>query len=157
MNGETLPADTAADADASYSIPDTRRRLIPAASYLAVSIACVIASVLGGNAGLMVAGAVIGALAAYHFVAAWPRRIDETEALATAARSIGFPIGHASAQLSWSGLRSRPVWRILVYSAEERPAKRGLVEVDGVDGRTLGQYVEDNPEDWSEEGDVERA
>jgi hypothetical protein len=48
------------------------------------------------------------------------------------------------------GLRSRPTWRILLYSAEEPPVQRGLVLVDGVDGRVVEHFVEDNPEDWAE-------
>ena len=67
-----------------------------------------------------------------------------------ATRAVGFPVGHASAQLGWRGLRSRPTWRILVYSADEPPSKRGLVLVDGVDGVVLEHFVEDNPEDWSD-------
>ena len=59
-------------------------------------------------------------------------------------------MGHASAQLAWRGLRSRPTWRILLYSAEDPPDKRGLVMVDGVDGHVVAHMVEDNPEDWSE-------
>lgn len=105
----------------------------------------------------MSAAVLLTVIAAYHFVTAWPRRIDVVEALATAARSVGFPIGHASAQLAWTGLRSRPVWRILIYSAQDLPAQRGLVEVDGVDGRILGQYVEENPEDWSQQGSAAEA
>jgi hypothetical protein len=58
-------------------------------------------------------------------------------------------VGHASAQLAWRGLRSRPTWRILLYSADEPPTKRGLVLVDGIDGSTVAHFVEDNPEDWS--------
>jgi len=51
--------------------------------------------------------------------------------------------------LGWRGLRSRPTWRILLYSAEDPPARRGLVLVDGVDGTVVDHYVGDNPEDWS--------
>jgi hypothetical protein len=76
-------------------------------------------------------------------------KVDQTEALAVASRTVGFPVGHASAQLSWHGLLSRPVWRILVYSADEPPKTRGLVELDAVDGRVMGEYTEANPEDWS--------
>ncbi|MGZ6995276.1 MAG: hypothetical protein ACXVIM_08690, partial [Acidimicrobiia bacterium] len=79
-------------------------------------------------------------------------RIDETEALVIATRTVGFPVGHASAQLAWYGLRSRPAWRILLYSADEPPSLRGLVECDGVDGHVIGEYTEANPEDWSEFG-----
>ena len=50
-----------------------------------------------------------------------------------ASRTVGFPVGHASAQLAWRGL-SRPAWRILLYSADEPPSLRGLVELDAVDG-----------------------
>ncbi|MDZ7677840.1 MAG: hypothetical protein U5K29_04760 [Acidimicrobiales bacterium] len=59
-------------------------------------------------------------------------------------------MGHASAQLGWRGLRSRPTWRILVYSADTPPAQRGLVLVDGVDGEVLEFFSEANPEDWSD-------
>ena len=43
-----------------------------------------------------------------------------------------------------------PTWRILLYSADTPPAKRGLVLVDGVDGEIVQHFVEDNPEDWTE-------
>ena len=75
--------------------------------------------------------------------------VRDTDALLAAAGEVGFPIGHASAQLGWRGLRSRPTWRILLYSGEDPPAKRGLVLVDAVDGRVLDHIIEDNPEDWS--------
>jgi hypothetical protein len=58
-------------------------------------------------------------------------------------------VGHASAQLSWRGLISRPTWRILLYSADEPPTKRGLVLVDAITGQVGDYLVEDNPEDWS--------
>ena len=63
---------------------------------------------------------------------------------------VGFPVGHASAQLGWRGLRSRPTWRILLYSNEPMPTKRGLVMVDGIDGEVIATFLEDNPEDWTE-------
>ena len=62
----------------------------------------------------------------------WHLDVDERDALVAATREVGFAVGHASAQLGWRGLRSRPTWKILVYSAEEPPLKRGLVLVDGV-------------------------
>ena len=48
------------------------------------------------------------------------------------------------------GLRSRPTWRILLYSNEPTPMKRGFVMVDGVDARIVSSFVEDNPEDWTD-------
>jgi hypothetical protein len=60
-------------------------------------------------------------------------------------------VGHASAQQVWRGVRSRPTWRVLVYSAENPPRQRGLVLVDAVDGRVVEHLAEANPEDdWSE-------
>ena len=55
----------------------------------------------------------------------WNLDVDERDALVAATRQVGFAVGHASAQLGWRGLRSRPTWRILLYSAEEPPQKRG--------------------------------
>ena len=40
--------------------------------------------------------------------------------------------------------------RILVYSNEPMPKKRGLVMIDGVDGEVVGSFLEDNPEDWTD-------
>jgi hypothetical protein len=75
-------------------------------------------------------------------------QFDEKDALIQAQQAIGFPVGHASAQQVWHGLRSRPTWRVLCYSTEEPPERRGLVLVDAVDGRVIQHLVEDNPEQW---------
>ena len=72
--------------------------------------------------------------------------VDEKEALVAAQGAVGFAVGHASAQQVWRGLRSRPTWRVLCYSAEEPPKQRGLVLVDAVDGRVLEHLVEINDE-----------
>ncbi len=104
------------------------------------------------NDGYLAAAAALAAFGAYCISAGWPLGVDATDALVVASKQAGFPVGHASASLGWRGLRSRPTWRILVYSAEEPPASRGLVLVDAVDGRVLEHFVEDNPEDWSQLG-----
>jgi hypothetical protein len=101
---------------------------------------------------MLAVAVLLGAIGGYHFLAAWQLKVDETEALVIATRTVGFPVGHASAQLAWYGLRSRPAWRILLYSADEPPSLRGLVECDGVDGHVIGEYTETNPEDWSQYG-----
>lgn len=132
-----------------YVFPDIKRRRIAGTLYALVGAACLGAGLSYDNGGFVFAAVLLGLAAAYHFLAAWPLRIDQTEALATASRTVGFPVGHASAQLAWRGLRSRPTWRILVYSADEPPTIRGLVELDAVDGAVLGEYTENNPEDWS--------
>ncbi len=113
--------------------------------------------VVSANSGLLAVAIVLTLVAAYHFLSAWPLNIDQTEALLIASRTVGFAVGHSSAQLAWHGLRARPVWRILLYSADEPPSMRGLVQVDAVDGSVMGEYVEPNPEDWSKYGLEEAA
>lgn len=151
--GDELPADLDVTAYVGpYLFPNIRRRRV-AGTILAVAGAAALAGGLAsGNAGLVGAGVLLVLIAAYHIAAAWPLEVDQTEALAAASRTVGFPVGHASAQLGWRGLRSRPSWRILLYSADAPPSLRGLVELDAVDASVLGEYVEENPEDWSQYG-----
>ncbi len=154
---DRLPDELDVSAHApGYSFPDVRRRIIPAVIYLVVGLAGVAQWVTHSesdhvlvNKGLGAAGVALIILGGYHLLTAWRLVVQDGEALVAAVRAVGFPVGHASAQLGWRGLRSRPTWRILLYSAEDPPARRGLVMVDGVDGSIVGQYVEDNPEDWT--------
>jgi hypothetical protein len=133
-----------------YVFPDIRRRRIAGALYAVLGLGVLWAALASSNRGLLFGAILLLAIAAYHFVAGWSLEIDQTEALAVASRTVGFPVGHASAQLGWRGLRSRPTWRILLYSAEDPPATRGLVELDAVDAHVIGEYTERNPEDWSQ-------
>jgi hypothetical protein len=140
-----------------YMFPNNNRRRVPAVFYVIIGLAGVIAWVatrdshpvlvngglLGGGIGLILFGL-------YSYQAGFNLEVDERDALVAATRTVGFPVGHASAQLGWRGLRSKPTWRILLYSNEEPPTKRGLVLVDGIRGDVLQHFVEDNPEDWSE-------
>jgi hypothetical protein len=135
-----------------YVFPNITRRRIPGAMYLLVALMCLVGWLATDNPGLVAAAAVLAAISAYHFATAWDVRVDETEALLIATRTVGFPVGHSSAQLAWRGLRSRPAWRILLYSADEPPTMRGLVELDAIDGHLMGEYTEPNPEDWSQYG-----
>ena len=138
-----------------YTFPDIKRRRVPGLLYLGVAAACLALWLIRGdgvlvNEGLLLVAVVLGLIGVHHIATAWPLIVKETDALAAAGREVGFPVGHASAQLGWRGLLSRPTWRILLYSAEEPPAKRGLVLVDAVDAQVVGHFVEDNPEDWSQ-------
>jgi hypothetical protein len=85
-------------------------------------------------------------MAIVSFTSGWRMTIDESEALVIATRKVGYPVGHASAQQVWRGLRSRPTWRIFCYSAEEPPLQRGLVLVDAVNGNIVECLVEKNPD-----------
>ncbi len=135
-----------------YLFPPMTRRRIPATMYLVLALLCLGGYALSSNTGLLAAAIVLALVAAYHYACAWPLNIDQTEALLIASRTVGFAVGHSSAQLAWHGLRARPVWRILLYSADAPPTMRGLVQVDAVDGTVMGEYTEPNPEDWSKYG-----
>ena len=104
------------------------------------------------NKGLLYFAVGCGLIGLYHLVAGKRLKVRETDALAIAGKHVGFPIGHASAQLGFQGLLSRPTWRILLYSADNPPKQRGMVLINGSSGEVLGDYVEENPEDpkiWS--------
>ena len=140
-----------------YVFPNNNRRRVPGYLYLAIGIGCIALWSLyrdGSsplvNGGFLGAGIAMVLIGAYHQLAGWNLDVDERDALVVATERVGFPVGHASAQLGWRGLRSRPTWRILLYSAENPPARRGLVLVDGVDGEIVAWFTEDNPEDWSD-------
>ena len=147
--GDELPDDLDVTAYVGpYTFPDIKRRRIAGTIYFVLAAFTLWAGLATSNAGFVLATVLLGCIGVYHFLAGWPLRIDQTEALTVASRTVGFPVGHASAQLAWRGLLSRPAWRILVYSADEPPSMRGLVELDAVDGHVLGEYTEQNPEDW---------
>ena len=86
------------------------------------------------------------ALAAWQFAASWPLNIDEHQALAKAGAAVSFPIGHASAAVTFRGFRSRPRWNVVLYSASEPPDQRAMVIVDAVSGEIAEEpYVEEVP------------
>lgn len=155
---DELPQDlNAAGYVGPYVFPNNNRRRIPGYLYLMLAAALVAAwAATGRGDGVLVNGGFVGAavllvlFGVYHLISGYDLDIDERDALVSASRAVGFAVGHASAQLGWRGLRSRPTWRILLYSAEDPPATRGLVLVDGVDGEIVAHFTEANPEDWSD-------
>lgn len=153
---DELPADLNASHVGEYEFPDNSRRRRPAVLYAVIAVACVVAwavcadSSARVNDGMLWAAVALGALAVYSFGSGWRMHVDEQQALVAAQGAVGFAVGHASAQQVWRGLRSRPTWRVLVYSAEEPPRRRGLVLVDAVDGTVVEHLVQDNPaEEWT--------
>jgi hypothetical protein len=153
---DALPEDLdAAGYVGPYLFPNNNRRRIPAVIYWVIAALCVaLWAVTRGqpsvlvNGGYLVAAGALALIGAYSFATGWNLEVDERDALVVATRQVGFPVGHASAQMGWRGILSRPTWRILLYSAEEPPEQRGLVLIDGVDGSVVEFFVEANPEDW---------
>jgi len=72
--------------------------------------------------------------------------VTDTDALSIANQQTDFPVGHASAAVGFEGWRARPIWNVLVFSADDPPSKRGLVRIDAVSGDVKDVLVEDNPE-----------
>jgi hypothetical protein len=153
---DELPDDLdAAGYVGPYQFPDNSRRRIPAVIYAVIAAICVLVWVTGNdsspivNDGWLWAAGLLAVVAVISFTSSWRMHVDEKDALVKAQQAVGFPVGHASAQQVWRGLRSRPTWRVLCYSVEEPPTRRGLVLVDAVDGAVVERLVEDNPERWS--------
>ena len=136
-----------------YQFPDNSRRRIPGFTYLVLSFIFFLFLKLFDsspftNWGYGAAAITLALVGVYHLQAGWKLSIDETDALVEAAKIAGFPVGHASAQMVWRGVRSRPSWRVLLYSSESPPNQRGLVMIDAVDGLLIESHFEKNPEKW---------
>ena len=124
-----------------YGFPAPVRRRISGWVYMG---AAVLAIALVDGGWLPAIGFV--ALATWQFASAWPLNVDEHGALEIAGAAVPFPVGHASAAVTFSGLRSRPRWSVVLYSAAEPPDQRGLVVVDAVSGELAEDpYVEAVP------------
>ena len=151
---DALPADLdVTGLVGPYIFPDNSRRRIPGYLYLLIAATLIVITGVAGDSSLVNNGLIFGSIGLaliglFHLQAGWRLGPDEGDALVAATQAMGFPVGHASAQLAWRGLRSRPTWRILLYSNESPPERRGLVFVDGVNGEIIAKYVEENPEVW---------
>jgi len=156
---DALPDDlNASEFVGPYQFPDNSRRRIPGAIYMVLALGCFVlwlttrdGQPVAVNRGMLFAAILLGAFGILCLTSGWRMQVDEKQALVAAAAVIGFPVGHASAQQVWRGLRSRPTWRVLCYSSENPPRRRGLVLVDAVDGSVVQHLAQDNPEtDWQE-------
>jgi hypothetical protein len=158
---DVLPDDlNAKDFVGPHQFPNNSRRRIPGAMYLFLSLVCLILWLVFPpeeavlvNDGILLAAVLLAVAGLISITSGWRMRIDEKEALVLATSAVGFTVGHASAQQVWRGLRSKPTWRILCYSAEEPPRQRGLVLVDAVDGSVYERLVEANPDVNMHDGD----
>ena len=154
--GDVLPDELQpALVEGVYVFPNNSRRRIPAVLYglFAAGAAAVYFLVEDSpavNGGWLGGAILLATIGVYSWVAGADLAVDERDALVAANVAAGFAVGHASAQLGWRGPLCRPTWRVLVYSAEDPPAQRGLIFVDGLDARIVERIVEPNPEDWTE-------
>lgn len=149
---DELPDDLdAAGYVGAYKFPDNSRRRVPGVIYLTLAAVILVVSHVADdsvvvNDGWRWAAMALVLAGVLSLTSGWRMSIDERDALVAAQQAVRFPVGHASAQQVWHGVRSRPTWRVLCYSAEEPPVQRGLVLIDAVDGKVLERLVEENPE-----------
>jgi hypothetical protein len=153
---DQLPSDlNASEHVGVYKFPDNSRRRIPGYIYLGGGILIIaLVSFFGSdgpyvNTGLLSGGVVLALFGLLCLSSGWRMTIDEQQALEAAGSAVGFAVGHASAQQVWRGVRSRPTWRVLCYSNEDPPSRRGLVLVDAVNGKVVEHLSQENLEDWS--------
>ena len=143
-----IPEDLDSNVVGEYHVPNTNRRRRAAFVYFvgAAAIAGLIALGALPFAMLWTAVGVLVAVGAYHVIAGWNLQVREGEALEIASRTVAFAVGHASASLGFTGWRARPVWNVLVFSADEPPSERGLVRIDGIDGDVVDHFSESVPD-----------
>lgn len=141
---EGIPEDLDSSVVGPYRFPDPMRRRLAGWIYLGVAVALAMLAV--GEPLIWTGVGLLVVLAAWHFAAAWPLELDQEDALARAAAEVGFPVGHASAAVTFVGWRSRPRWHVVLYSADEPPSQRALVQFDGVTGELADAvYTEEVP------------
>lgn len=150
---DSLPAelDPSAASTETYVFPNNDRRRLAAVFYWTIAAVCLVIWLLSRqddpvlvNEGWAAAALGLAGFGLYSWFAGYNLAVDQRDALVAAIRTVGFPVGHASAQLRWRGLRSRPTWYVVVYDADDPPERRALVLVDGVDGQMLEHFIEDS-------------
>jgi hypothetical protein len=137
-----IPDDLDANVLGEYAVPDTRRRRQTGLVYGVAAVVSAGAALVGISAGFWLLAAVFVGIGGYHIAAGKRLEIREDRALELANRATTFAVGHASAALGFDGVLARPVWNVLVFSADEPPTERGLVRVDALTGSIVDQYVE---------------
>lgn len=138
-----VPEDLDADDIGEYAVPDTHRRRTAGVVYAVAALAVAAAALAGLSSAMWVLAAALLAVAAYHWAAGAALAVREHRALHVANQQAGFPVGHASATLGFEGFLARPVWNVLVFSADDPPTRRGLVRVSALSGAVLDRYMED--------------
>lgn len=137
-----VPDDLDADAPVEYFVPDTAQRRQAAYVYILAAAVGAGAALSGLGTGFwaLTAGALV--IAVYHLVSGTTLEVRERRALEVANQATTFAVGHASATVGFEGWLARPVWNVLLFSADDPPTERALVRVDGSNGEVIDTYIE---------------
>ncbi|MEA2003029.1 MAG: hypothetical protein U9N84_14230 [Actinomycetota bacterium] len=138
-----MPDDLDANVLGPYEVPDPARRRRAGAVYFLGAAIIAGGIVAGLPTGMWVMATILVAIGVYHLAAGHHLGVKDAAALTAANRATKFPVGHASAVLGFDGILARPVWNVLVFSADEPPSQRGLVRIDGKSGEIIETYVEE--------------
>ena len=141
-----IPDDLNANVDVVYRVPNTDRRKWAGAVYLVAAGVVAITISQGLPDGMWLIAGLFILIGIHHISSGWDLKVREGEALEVANKVVGFGVGHASAQLTFRGLRSRPIWNVLVFSADEPPTMRALVRIDALTAEVIEDYSEPVPE-----------
>jgi len=142
-DAQGVPEDLDANVIGPYEFPSPSRRRTSGLTFVAGAVLAALGAALGLPAGLYLVAGLLLIIGSFHFSSAWKLNTTAEEALAAAGREVSFPVGHASAAVTFMGWRARPVWHVLVYSADDPPVTRGLVRVDAITGTVLGDPYEE--------------
>ncbi|MCP4306899.1 MAG: hypothetical protein GY926_22115 [bacterium] len=137
-----MPADLDANVLGPYEVPDPVRRRRAGVVYFVAAVATAVGIAMGLPVGMWLVVGMFVVIAAYHFAAGHHLAVKDHEALTIANKAMDFPVGHASAVLGFDGITARPIWNVLVFSADEPPSQRGLVRVDGRSAAIVETYTE---------------
>jgi hypothetical protein len=137
-----MPDDLDANVIGPYEVPDPARRRRAGLVYFAAAAIVLTGVALGLPDGMWIMAMILIVIGSYHIAAGRHLEVSDKEALTAANRSIDFPVGHASAVLGFEGILARPVWNVLVFSADDPPSRRGLVRIDGRSGEVVETYDE---------------
>lgn len=142
-DAQQVPEDLDSSIVGPYMFPTPRRRRTAGVVYAVAGAVALIGALAGLPAGMYVVAGAFFVLAGYQVWTAIDVRVDEQQAFGIAGRSVEFAVGHASGAIRFEGVRSYPVWNILLYDAEDPPASRALVQIDAVSGALRREvYVE---------------
>ena len=133
-DAEGVPEDLDSNVVGMFRFPSSRRRRSAGWVYVAAAAVAVAFGLTILPRGMMWVAVAMLLVAGYHFLAAFPTKVNEEVALVNAGRQVPFAVGHASAALRFEGVRAYPVWNVLVYDAHDPPTQRALAFIDAVDG-----------------------
>ena len=137
-----MPEDLNANLLGPYEVPDPARRKQSGVVYFVGAGSVAVGIAAGLPSGMWVIAGLLTLIGAYHIAAGRHLEIKDGAALEIANKETEFPVGHASAVLGFDGLLARPVWNVLVFSADDPPTQRGLIRVDGRSGEVVETYTE---------------